>query len=49
MFKKDVIIVKTKNSAAGMRDAVPVLSLIHIFSVEKERMLWKNFYLRQNQ
>ena len=25
MFKKDVIIVKTKNSAAGMRDAVPVM------------------------
>lgn len=39
MFRKDLIIVKTKNSAAGMRQAVPVIRDLGIKLVNGEEIL----------
>ncbi len=39
MFKKDLIIVKTKNSAAGMKDAVPHIKTIGEKMVKGEEIL----------
>lgn len=39
MFKKDLYIVKTKNSAAGMRQTVPVMSALAEKLIKKEEIL----------
>lgn len=39
MFKKDVIVVKTRNSAAGMKKAVPVMKRLGEKLVKKEEIL----------